>query len=171
MHRNRLTGVRRSKITDRAIRQVNIKREPVLMTQLIIVSSSSGSVVAAQTAYRLAEMNRNRQYFRKPFHLALGASMISKDSELFNNLLEHQKKGNIGKIIFDDLQDEGDSSNGVGSTSRGPGLEQCIWINVPIIFSQSTRVLHFLIYTPKKGTCTEGDHRRFRKRLISLRFC
>lgn len=41
-------------------------------TQLIITSSSSGSIVAAQTACYLAQTNRNNIYFRKPFHLVLG---------------------------------------------------------------------------------------------------
>jgi hypothetical protein len=69
----------KSKITNRAFRQLTSNGVSP-DTQLIIVSSSSGSVVAAQTACLLAEKNKNKEYFSKAFHLALGASMISKDS-------------------------------------------------------------------------------------------
>jgi hypothetical protein len=87
-------------------------------TRLVIVSSSSGSVVAAQVACYIAERNRDWLILRKPFDIALGATMISKESEIFRKLVGYQKKGIIGKIIYDDLQDEGDTSNGVGGTSR-----------------------------------------------------
>jgi hypothetical protein len=86
-------------------------------TRLVIVSSSSGSVVAAQAACYLAERNRDWLILRQSFDVALGATMISKESEIFLKLIEYQKKGIIGKIIYDDLQDEGDSSNGVGGIS------------------------------------------------------
>ncbi len=86
--------------------------------QLVIVSSSSGSVVAAQTACYLAEKNRDKLLFRKPFHLALGASMMSADSRLFRQLEMYRKKGQLGMLIYDDLQDEGDNSKGVGGNSR-----------------------------------------------------
>lgn len=87
-------------------------------TQLIITSSSSGSIVAAQTAFYLAQKNRNNIYFRKPFHLVLGASMISPGSTLYKQLLTYQKEGTIGKILHDEVQDEGDTSMGVGATNR-----------------------------------------------------
>jgi hypothetical protein len=87
-------------------------------TQLIITSSSSGSIVAAQTACYLAQKNRNNVYFRKPFHLVLGASMISPFSDLYKQLIQYQKEGNIGIILHDEVQDEGDTSAGVGGISR-----------------------------------------------------
>ena len=87
-------------------------------TQIVITSSSSGSVVAAQTACYLAKKNRNNMYFRKPFHLVLGASMISPQSDLYFQLLHYQKEGIIGIILHDEIQDEGDSSAGVGGSSR-----------------------------------------------------
>lgn len=144
-----VNGSGRSRITDRAIRQITTAGTSP-EEQLLIVSSSSGSVVAAQTAFLLAEMNRDRKYFKRPFHLALGASMISKDSELYNNLLEHQKKGNIGKIIFDDLQDEGDSSNGVGSTSRVRAWRNAFGLMFPL-FSTKYKSPSFLNIHPEKG--------------------
>lgn len=142
-------GKRNSKITDRAIRQLTSNGAGIY-DQLIIVSSSSGSVVAAQTAYSLAELNMNKQYFRKSFHLALGASMISKESELFKSLLEHQKKGNIGKIIFDELQDEGDTSTGVGSTTRGKAWTNAFGLMFPL-FSSTYKSPSFLNIHPVKG--------------------
>lgn len=87
-------------------------------TQLILTSSSSGSIVAAQTACYLAEKNRNNVYFRKPFHLILGASMLSSRSDLYKQLMQYQKEGTIGIILHDEVQDEGDTSTGVGGTSR-----------------------------------------------------
>lgn len=87
-------------------------------TQLVITSSSSGSVVAAQTACYLAQKNRNNVYFIKPFHIVLGASMISPRSELFKQLVRYQKEGTIGIILHDEVQDEGDTSAGVGGTTK-----------------------------------------------------
>ncbi len=139
----------RNIITEPAFRQLTTNRAGQ-DDQLIIVSSSSGSVVAAQTAYRLAEMNRDKKYFKKPFHLALGASMISKESELFRNLVEHQEKGNIGKIIFDELQDEGDSSTGIGSITRGKAWSNAFGLMFPFL-SAKYKSPSFLNIHPEKG--------------------
>lgn len=86
--------------------------------QLIITSSSFGSIVAAQTACYLAEKSRNNIYFRNPFHIVLGASMISSESDLFRQLIHYQKDGIIGSIIHDEIQDMEDNSRGVGGLSR-----------------------------------------------------
>lgn len=102
-------------------------------TQLIITSSSSGSIVAAQTACYLAQKNRNNIYFRKPFHLVLGASMISPESTLFKQLLTYQKEGTIGKILHDEVQDEGDSSMGVGGTSRFQAYRNAFGLMFPFL--------------------------------------
>jgi hypothetical protein len=119
-------------------------------TQLVIVSSSSGSVVAAQAACYLAEVNHDRLFFKKPFHLALGATMISKESELFNQLKTYQKEGLIGKIVFDELQDEGDDSAGLGSTSRGKAWSNAFGIMFPF-FSRKYNYPSFLNIHPVKG--------------------
>jgi hypothetical protein len=87
-------------------------------TQLIIVSSSSGSVVAAQTACYLAESNREGQYLKKPFHVALGSTLVSRESALYKQLADYQSKGIIGKFIYDELQDPGDTTTGVGDQTR-----------------------------------------------------
>ena len=87
-------------------------------TQIIIISSSSGSVIAAQVACLLAQKNRKSEYCEKPFHLVLGASMVSPESELFLKLKDFQTEGSIGAILHDEVQDEGDTSVGVGGKSR-----------------------------------------------------
>lgn len=119
-------------------------------TQLIITSSSSGSIVAAQTACYLAQKNKNNIYFRKPFHLVLGASMISPDSELYKQLLTYQKEGTIGKILHDEVQDEGDTSMGVGGTSRLDAYRNTFGLMFPL-FSGKFNSPSFLNTNPETG--------------------
>jgi len=107
-------------------------------TQLIITSSSSGSIIAAQTACYLAQKNRHNIYFRKPFHLVLGASMISYDSELYQQLLAYQKEGIIGNILHDEVQDEGDSSLSVGGTSRMEAYMNAFGLILPFLSKKFT---------------------------------
>lgn len=107
-------------------------------TQLIITSSSSGSIIAAQTACYIAEKNRNNIYFSIPFHLVLGASMISKESLLFRQLIQYQKEGTIGTIIHDEVQDEGDNSAGIGGLSRFEAYSNAFGILFPVFSSKFT---------------------------------
>ncbi len=98
-------------------------------TKLTLVSSSYGSVVAAQVACQLAEHRQQHKFQHQPFNLALGASMVSEQSELYRRLLHYQEKGLIDRILLSELLDEGDNSNGMGGTSRleayGNGLGIC----------------------------------------------
>jgi hypothetical protein len=119
-------------------------------TQLIITSSSSGSVVAAQTACYLAHKNRNNVYFRKPFHLVLGASMISARSELYNQLIHYQKEGTIGIILHDEVQDEGDTSAGVGGKTRLEAYRNAFGLMFPF-FSGRFKGPSFLNTNPVTG--------------------
>jgi hypothetical protein len=119
-------------------------------TQLVITSSSSGSIVAAQTACYLAHKNRHNVYFRKPFHLVLGASMISPHSDLFRQLVHYQKEGTIGTIIHDEIQDEGDNSRGVGGLSRGEAYSNAFGIMFPFLSKKFTGP-SFLNTHPEKG--------------------
>lgn len=119
-------------------------------TQLIITSSSSGSVVAAQTACYLAQKNTNNIYFRKPFHLVLGASMISSESALYKQLLQYQKGGIIGVILHDEVQDEGDSSAGVGGTSRLEAYRNAFGLIIPSL-SRKFSGPSFLNTNPRTG--------------------
>jgi hypothetical protein len=119
-------------------------------TQLIITSSSSGSIVAAQTACYMAKKNKNNIYFKKPFHLVLGASMISQRSELFMQLLSYQKEGTIGTIIHDEVQDYGDNSAGVGGISRLEAYSNALGIIFPYL-SRKFKGPSFLNTNPETG--------------------
>jgi hypothetical protein len=119
-------------------------------TQLIMVSSSTGSVIAAQTACYLAEKNSENLLFNKPFHLALGSSMISTHSDLYKHLIHYQKKGHIGKLIHNDLQDEGDNSTGAGSTSKFRAWLNAIGLIIPYI-SWKHKGPSFLNTHPENG--------------------
>ncbi len=119
-------------------------------TQLVITSSSSGSIVAAQTACYMAEKNRNNVYFSKPFHLVLGASMISTESGLFRQLLHYQKEGTIGTIIHEEIQDEGDNSAGVGGATRFEAYKNAFGIIFPWL-SRRFKGPSFLNTHPVKG--------------------
>jgi hypothetical protein len=119
-------------------------------TILIITSSSYGSVVAAQTACYLAEENIRCRYYLKPFHLALGTTYISKVSPLYLRLLDYQKRGVIGTIIFDELQDEGDSISGTGGSSRAEAWRNAFGLILPF-FSGKFKGPSFLNTDPEKG--------------------
>jgi hypothetical protein len=119
-------------------------------TQLVILSSSSGSVVAAQAACYLANINRERQFFKKPFHLVLGASMISPGSELFKQLLRYQEVGLIGTILHEEVQDEGDTAFGVGGTSRTEAYTNALGLMLPLLHRKFSGP-SFLNQHPVKG--------------------
>jgi hypothetical protein len=119
-------------------------------TQLIIISSSSGSVVAAQTACYLAEKNKNHTIFTKPFHLVLGASMIYPESKLFRQLIQYQREGIIGNIIHDEVQDDGDSTYGVGGSTRTEAFRNALGLMFPKI-SGKFKGPSFLNTHPENG--------------------
>lgn len=118
--------------------------------QLVIISSSSGSVVAAQTACYLAEKNQNNLYFKKPFHLVLGASMIASHSALFKQLIHYQEKGKIGIILEKEMQDDGDTSYAVGGTTRMEAYRNALGIMVPFL-STKFKGPSFLNTNPETG--------------------
>lgn len=103
---------------------------------LIILSSSSGSIVAAQTACYLAEENIKNRFYDKPFHLVIGTSIISKKSDLYLRLLNYQEAGMIGTIIFDELHDEEDSINGTGGRSRKEAYSNAFGLMFPFFSSR-----------------------------------
>lgn len=119
-------------------------------TQFIFISSSSGSVVAAQTACFLAHENVNNAIFNKPFHLVLGASMISPESELYQKLLHYQSAGLIGTILHDEMHDEGDNSAGVGGLSRFEAFRNAFGIMFPVLSFRYRRP-SFLNAHPETG--------------------
>ena len=137
------------KITSAAYNQI-ISAHLASERQLIIVSSSTGSVVAAQSACFLAEKNIDKTLFIKPFHLVLGASMISPDSDLFKKLLHYQETGIIGTIIHEEIQDEGDTSFGVGGLTRGEAYKNALYLILPFL-SKKFKGPSFLNTHPEKG--------------------
>jgi hypothetical protein len=118
--------------------------------QLILVASSTGSIIAAQTAIYLAEQNRDRLHFLKPIHLGLGSSIISKKSELYKKLFDYQREGSLGIIVFDDLLDKNDNSHGTGGTTRWEAYSNAFGLMFPL-FSTKFSGPSFLNTHPEKG--------------------
>jgi len=118
--------------------------------RLVITSSSSGSIVAAQLACYLAEKNMNLDYFSKPFHLVLGASMVSPESDLYQKLLYYRNEGVIGTILHDEIQDEDDNSFGVGGKTRREAYRNALGITFPFL-SGRYKAPSFLNTHPEKG--------------------
>jgi hypothetical protein len=102
-------------------------------SQLLLISSSSGSVVAAQTACYLAAENKKNKFFSRPFNIALGSSMISTRSQLYEKLLEYQQEKIIGTILHDEMQDDGDNTAGMGGTSRFEAYLNAFGIIFPVL--------------------------------------
>jgi len=110
--------------------------------QLVIISSSAGSILAAQTAFYLSE-NYNKDLFKMPFHLVLGASMLSSESVLYKKLIHYQEEGKIGIILHDEMQDDGDTSYGVGGTTRIEAYRNAFGLMFPF-FSRKFKGPSFL---------------------------
>lgn len=139
----------RTSITSSSLRQM-VSNGYDRDAQLVIISSSSGSIVAAQLACYLAEQNRTREYFSKPFHLVLGASMIASGSQLYRQLLKHQKEGMIGTILHDEIQDEDDNAFGVGGATRFEAYRNALGIAFPFL-SKRYKGPSFLNTHPENG--------------------
>lgn len=137
------------KITRESFKQI-IAKAISPETQLILISSSSGSIMAAQTACYLAESNRNNIFFSKPFHIVLGASMIAPESRLYKKLLHYQNEGKIGTIIHDEIQDKDDNSHGVGGLTRIEAYKNAFGIMFPVL-SGRFKSPSFLYAHPDKG--------------------
>ncbi len=133
-------------------------------TQLIMVASSTGSTIAAQTACFLAEQNREKHYFRKPVHLGLGACLISRESDLFNRLLDYQKEGHLGTIVFDELQDEDDNIRDTGGTTSREAYSNAFGLMFPF-FSKKFSGPSFLNTNPEKGHVHRKRSKTVRKAL------
>ena len=132
--------------------------------QLVLTASSTGSIVAAQVACYLAAQNRNRLHFRKPIHLGLGSSVISKESELYRTLTDYQKEGSIGTIVFDDLLDKDDNSHGTGGKTRWEAYSNAIGLIFPF-FSRKFSGPSFLNTHPEKGHVHRKRSKTVRKAL------
>jgi hypothetical protein len=85
--------------------------------QINIIASSFGTVLASQLAIKLARFYESAAV-QPEINLILGASMLSKGSKLFQELLKFQQEGSITCIIHDELQDPDDNVNGMCGKSR-----------------------------------------------------
>lgn len=132
--------------------------------QLVLVASSTGSIVAAQVACYLAAQNRNRLHFRKPIHLGLGSSVISKESGLYRTLTDYQKEGSIGTIVFDDLLDKDDNSHGTGGKTRWEAYSNAFGLMFPFL-SRKFSGPSFLNTHPEKGHVHRKRSKTVRKAL------
>ncbi len=101
--------------------------------KLTLVSSSYGSVVAAQAACHLAEYQMASKKLSHPFNLALGASMVSEQSDLYKKLKNYQDIGLIDNILLKELHDEGDNSNGIGGRTRMEAYSNGLGICFPFL--------------------------------------
>lgn len=137
------------KLISAAINQI-ISRGLSYDTQLSITASSSGTIVAAQAACYLAEKNRNKNILNHPFHVILGASMISEESDLYKKLVQYQREGIIGTIIHSEVQNDGDSSAGVGGSTRMEAYRNAFGLIFPW-FSRRYSGPSFLNTHPGKG--------------------
>lgn len=85
---------------------------------LILTSTSYGSVVAAQTTILFLQRMKEAGISVHPVNLVLGYSMLSKSSRLFRRLEELQAEGRVGMIIYDELQDPDDNVTGMCKNKR-----------------------------------------------------
>jgi hypothetical protein len=76
--------------------------------------------------------------------------MISSKSELYQQLVHYQKVGTIGIILHDEVQDEGDTSAGVGGTSRIEAYRNAFGLMFPL-FSRKFPGPSFLNTNPITG--------------------
>ena len=118
--------------------------------KMVLSSSSYGSVIAAQTACYLAEQNSRNRGSSRPFDLALGASMISTDSDLYLKLIDYNQKGLIGSIVYNDLQDEDDNITGIGGRSKIEAYSNAFGLILPV-FSKKFNKPSFLNTHHEKG--------------------
>ena len=133
-------------------------------TQLVLVASSTGSIIAAQTACYLAEQNRDKRYFKKPIHLGLGSCIISRESDLFKKLLDYQNEGSLGIIVLEDLHDEDDNTRGIGGTTRREAYLNAFGVMFPF-FSKKFSGPSFLNTHAEKGHIHRKRSKTVRKAL------
>jgi len=100
-------------------------------TEIALITSSYGSVTGCQTAWYLAHQIELGEIKCAPFMLAIGAAMVSKESELYKDLEKFKKKGIIKELMYNELQDDGDNAVGVGETSRSKAYLHALGIYFP----------------------------------------
>lgn len=106
---NKKTGIAFSKIME------SLRDET---SEISIVSSSFGTVLTAQVGIMLADYFFNTGKESPDINLVMGASMVSKKSELYCRLEELRDEGSLSTLIYDELQDPGDNVTGMCGRSR-----------------------------------------------------
>jgi hypothetical protein len=76
--------------------------------------------------------------------------MIARESALNKQLVHYQDEGIIGIILNDEMQDDGDSSYGVGGTTRMEAYKNALGLILPL-FSRKFSGPSFLNTNPETG--------------------
>jgi hypothetical protein len=101
-------------------------------SEITLVSSSYGTVVAAQLALYLVKNRERLGLSPEPLNLVFASSMISKESRLFNELEALKSKKLIGAIVYDDLQYPGDNVTGMCGKTRLQAIREVRRIAFPL---------------------------------------
>ncbi|MCX6224897.1 MAG: hypothetical protein NTV01_09155 [Bacteroidia bacterium] len=102
-------------------------------SQITLISSSYGTVVAAQLALYLVNNRQSLGLGPDPVNLVFGASMLSDKSRLFKDLEKLKNENQIGSIVYEELQYPGDNVSGMCGTTRLHAISEVIRIACPVI--------------------------------------
>ncbi|MCX6227313.1 MAG: hypothetical protein NTV01_21635 [Bacteroidia bacterium] len=101
-------------------------------SRITLVSSSYGTVVAAQLALYLVNNRQSLGLGSEPLNLVLGASMLSVNSMLYKELENLKRENRIGCIVYDELQFPGDNVTGMCGRTRLHALTEVCRIAFPV---------------------------------------
>jgi hypothetical protein len=104
----------------------------VRTSHITVISSSFGSVLAAQLALYMVNNRDKLGLGPEPVNLVFGSSMLSKDSPLFRQLETMQARHEIGCILYDELQYPGDNVTGMCGKTRFHAVTEVFRIAFPI---------------------------------------
>ena len=119
-------------------------------TDITIVSSSFGTVLAAQVGIMLADNLTGSGRVKPHINLVLGTSMVSKESRLYCRLEQLRDEGKITCIIYDELQDPGDTTTGMCGKSRVGAYARALRMSF-VIFRKYKGQPSILNNNPKTG--------------------
>ncbi len=101
-------------------------------SRITLVSSSYGTVVAAQLALYLVDNRQSLGLGSEPLNLVFGASMVSVNSMLYKELENLKRENRIGCIVYDELQFPGDNVTGLCGRTRLHALTEVCRIAFPV---------------------------------------
>lgn len=123
---------RRSDVAGKALAQIAAESNGADVS-ITLVGSSVGSISAAQTACYIGSGMAGESAILNPVNLALGSTMISKESLLYKHLIELKKVNKLGTVIYDELQDPGDTSVGAGGTTSTEAWGNAFGLILPFL--------------------------------------